>query len=128
MRGQKMSIQESQKQHREAMRMMDQALLAKMRGDARNHLKLLEQAYQLEATAASMIAGQIQLEPSRSVLHRSAASLALQCGKIREAEKLIAIALSGEPPEEIANELRDLLEEVFLERHLELKGIALGEE
>ena len=123
-----MSIQESQKQHREAMRMMDQALLAKMRGDARNHLKLLERAYALEATAASMIAGRMQLEPSRSVLLRSAASLALQCGKIREAEKLIAIALSGDPPEEIANELRDLLEEVFLERHLELKEIALGEE
>ena len=49
----------------------------------------------------------------RSVLHRSAASLALECGALREAERLIAAALSGDPPDEIAEELRDLLEQVY---------------
>jgi hypothetical protein len=42
-----------------------------------------------------------------------AASLALECGALREAERLIAVALSGNPPEEIAEELRDLLEQVY---------------
>ena len=31
-----------------------------------------------------------------------------------EAERLIATAFAGFPPEEIANELRDLLEQVYL--------------
>jgi hypothetical protein len=36
--------------------------------------------------------------------------LALQCQEYREAERLIATALSGNPPVEIAEELRELLE------------------
>ena len=32
---------------------------------------------------------------------------------VKRAERLIAVALSGEPPEEIAEELRDLLEKVY---------------
>jgi hypothetical protein len=48
-------------------------------------------------------------------LHRSAAALALECGVLREAERLIAAALSGDPPNEIAEELRDLLEQVYFE-------------
>jgi hypothetical protein len=53
------------------------------------------------------------LEPTRSVLHRSAPTLALECGALRDAERLIAVALSGDPPAEIAEELRDLLEQVY---------------
>ena len=60
-----------------------------------------------------MVAPDLGAEPSRSVLHRSAASLAEQCGEFREAERLIAVALSGNPPEEIAEELRDLLQQVY---------------
>jgi hypothetical protein len=55
------------------------------------------------------VADQFNLEPTRSVLHRSAAALALECSELREAERLIGRALAGNPPEEIANELRDLL-------------------
>ncbi len=61
-------------------------------------------------------------EPTRSVLLRSAATLALRCGEYREAEKLVACALSGEPPAEIAEELRDVLENVSFARHLDLHG------
>jgi hypothetical protein len=35
---------------------------------------------------------------------------------LREAERLIAVALSGDPPDEIAEELRDLLEQVYFDR------------
>jgi len=34
-------------------------------------------------------------------------------GALRDAERLIAVALSGDPPAEIAEELRDLLEQVY---------------
>jgi hypothetical protein len=58
-------------------------------------------------------AEQSQTEPTRSVLHRSAATLALDCGEYREAERLVATALAGNPPEPIANELRDVLAAVY---------------
>jgi hypothetical protein len=38
---------------------------------------------------------------------------------------LISNALAGDPPEEVAEELRDLLEDVYFRRHLELRGISL---
>jgi hypothetical protein len=46
------------------------------------------------------------------VLFRSAATLALECGEFREAEHLIAMALIGEPPAEIAEERRELFAKV----------------
>ena len=64
-------------------------------------------------------------EPDRSVLFRSAASLALDCNELRVAEQLLAMALSGYPPEEIAEEIRDLLEQVHFRRHLEVRGLTL---
>ena len=51
--------------------------------------------------------------------------MALDCGREREAERLIATALSGNPPGEIAEELRDLLEQVNFQRHLRLHNIQL---
>ena len=36
------------------------------------------------------------------------------------------MGLAGDPPEEIAEELRDLLEKVNFHRHLEVRGISLG--
>ena len=59
-----------------------------------------------------------------SVLHRSAGSLTLDCGRFRQAEQIAATALAGNPDPEIAEELRDLLENIYFHRHLELKGIA----
>ena len=57
-------------------------------------------------------------EPSRSVLLRSAASLAFECHELREAERLASQALGGEPPSEIAQELRELLRRVYREWRL----------
>jgi hypothetical protein len=43
--------------------------------------------------------------------------LAVECSQLREAERLIGRALSGNPPDDIANELRDLLlEEIYSHR------------
>lgn len=66
-------------------------------------------AYLLEKQAAE----QSQTEPTRSVLHRSVATLALDCGEYREAERLVAAALAGSPPEQIANELREVLDALY---------------
>ena len=88
-------------------------------------LELTRRAFELERDAAREIENQLEFEPTRSVLHRSAASLALECQEVREAERLIGRALSGSPPDEIAEELRDLLEDVYFHRHLSQRGVVL---
>jgi hypothetical protein len=107
------------------MESAEQAELARLRGDARAAREALQEAFTNEARAAAVLAPRFDLEPSRSVVLRSAASLALECRETREAERLISQALSGDPPEEIAIELRDLLEQVYFARHLELHDLTL---
>jgi hypothetical protein len=103
--------------HREAMELVDQAFLARQRGDTTVALELTKSAFSQERTAADLVANLFDLEPTRSVLHRSAATLAIECLELRQAEKLIGRALAGNPPDDIANELRDLLlEEIYSRR------------
>jgi hypothetical protein len=99
--------------HREAMSLVDEAESARRNGNLPLARERLCQAFAHERQAADLAAADRTPEPSRSVLHRSAASLALECGALREAERLIAVALSGDPPDDIADELRDLLEQVY---------------
>jgi hypothetical protein len=98
--------------HNQAMEIADLADLQKIQGNKEEAFSLYEQSYDLEYKAAIKAYGDNVGEPSVSILLRSAASLAMSCRKYRNAEKLIALALSGEPPAEIAEELRDLLENV----------------
>jgi hypothetical protein len=107
------------------MELVDEAVFARARRERERAGDLLRQAYENERQAATMVADSVELEPTRSVLLRSAASLALECGEPREAERLIAIALAGNPAEQLIEELRDLLEQVYFQRHLALRGIAL---
>ncbi len=103
--------------HHQAMELVDRALLAKQQGDETGSLELLRLAFEQERSAANLVADQLDFEPTRSVLHRSAASLAVECLQLREAERLIGRALAGNPPLDIADELRDLLlDEVYSQR------------
>ncbi len=97
--------------HQRAMQLADEADAASRRGEDAS--PLFRSAFDLERQAADQLAADHSAEPSRSVLLRSAASLAISCREYREAERLIARALSGNPPEEICEELRDLLEELY---------------
>jgi len=110
--------------HTKAMDLAEQAFVSKLHSDFIGFSKLSLEAFQFEKAAADLLINSTD-EPNRSVLHRSAASLAIDCKEWREAERLITRALSGEPPVEIAEELRDLLQVVYFDRHLELKGIKL---
>ncbi len=118
-------MEEIKKLHHEAMNFADAADLAQRRGELDLAESLHRRAFEKEREAANKIAGDDHLEPTRSVLHRSAASLAFICKEFREAERLIAHALSAEPPPEVADELRDLLERVNFQRHLSLREIVL---
>lgn len=111
--------------HREAMEQTDLALAAREQGDEVVALRYFRQAYELEAQAAAAFATRLNAEPTRSILFRSAATLALDAKLLPEAEKLVCTALSGNPPGSIADELRDLLEQIYFERHLAQRGIEL---
>ncbi len=104
--------------HKEAMDLAEMAFVAKLRGNLEKSDQLSRQAFEYEAQAARLVPDEPSSEPTRSVLYRSAASLALDCKEFREAERLIAAGLAGHPPEEIAGELRELFERANKKRHL----------
>ena len=106
------NIVDAEEYHQRAMNVAERAFTKKLRRGGEVE-PLFQEAFELERHAAQLISAELEFEPSRSVLHRSAAALALQCGEIRAAEQLICTALAGNPPEEIADELRDLLAEVL---------------
>jgi hypothetical protein len=95
--------------HIRAMEQVDRAHEAKQRGDTAAMSRHFTQAFLLEQQAAEAMAPYLDVEPTRSVLLRSAASLALECNRNEEAERLACLGLSGKPPEEIRAELRDVL-------------------
>jgi hypothetical protein len=121
-------MNEISKFHDEAMNLAELAAVAKVKGDSHQADELLRKAYGNEVRAAHLMTEVSSPEPTRSVLFRSAASLAIDCNELREAEKLIAIGLSGNPPSDIAEELRDLFERVNFQRHLDLHGVVLEDD
>ncbi|MDR2501248.1 MAG: hypothetical protein LBD37_09285 [Treponema sp.] len=111
--------------HNQAMDLAEKAILLKISQKTNESVEAFNAAFSLEMQAAMQIQDKYDFEPSRSIMFRSAASLALNAGLFREAEKMIAIGLSGNPPEPIADELRDLYEDINFERHLKVKGVTL---
>ena len=98
--------------HDLAMNAAEAAAIARLHGEA-GYSELFRQAFKWERDAANALAMEYAFEPSRAILHRSAAALALECGEWRAAEQLIGAALAGDPPEDIAEELRGLLQQVY---------------
>lgn len=105
--------------HNKAMDLSELAFMARMRGDKDKAIALFSDA--LDAELAAIAALDEPIEPTFSVLHRSAGTIAFHCGQLRKAEQLAAAALAQDPPPEIAEELRDLMEQVKYKRRLELK-------
>jgi hypothetical protein len=95
--------------HLRAMEHVDKALAARQRGDTTAFAQNFAEAFRLEKQAAEAMVPYLDVEPTRSVLLRSAASLALECKRNEEAERLACLGLSGKPPAEIRAELRDVL-------------------
>ncbi len=97
------------------------------------------QALELDRQAALLVSS----EPSRGILFRSAAWLALEAEQAREAERLAAAGLaSADVPEKVANELRQVMEQARVQLvaaspppsgvssiglHLEGPGVGWGE-
>jgi hypothetical protein len=114
--------------HRAAMEANEAAIFARRSGDHKQFEVLVKEAFELEKSAAEMLRNDLQAEPTRGILYRSAATLAKECGFFHEAETLIYTGLSGSPVSSVEVELQDLLEEVSFHRHLQLRDIVLGED
>lgn len=114
--------------HNEAMHKAELGDMQKHQGNLDEARDLYAMAYELEKSVATAALENQLGEPTISILLKSTASLAMRCELYRDAEKLIGLALSGEPPIDIAEELRDMLETVNFRRHLDLKGIVLQED
>ena len=97
--------------HDKAMEYLDEALLFKLRGDHDAQNAYIWKAMIWEVRAA-YLALKTNIEPSRSVLCRSAAQLCVECGELDEAESLITAALSGNPPFEIVVELEAIRSQI----------------
>ncbi len=103
--------------HDKAMTLSQDALVRQLKGQS-GFLDMYVEAFENEQKAAMLFLDMLDNEPTRSVLFRSAASLAIQCGKLNDAEQLIEIGLSGKPPKAIAAELIDLQSQITLQMNL----------
>ncbi len=115
--------------HQKAMALAEQAEVAKLRGETPATVQaLLRSAFEQESAAAELTVNlEDDAEPTRSVLHRSAASLAIDCGELQAAERLITRALAGNPPQAIATELKDLFIQINLPQYCERQGLSLAQ-
>lgn len=99
--------------HNEAMDAALQGDMALQSGDKELALRHYTKAYETERQAAYMAEKAENPEPGLSILFLSASSLAYQCGLLREAERLATHALSGNPPKQVASDLRDMLQQIY---------------
>lgn len=107
------SVRAAELAHREAMEFVDAAFLARRSGNLHEEREYNRQALEKERQAANAIHDCYDLEPSRSVLYRSAAALAFCCDELEEAKRLVACGLAGQAvPIEIEQELQDLGQDI----------------
>jgi len=92
--------------HRLAMEHADEA---EQTDDRSRKRSALVNAMFEEAEAANLLPVSAESEPTRSVLYRSAAEIALSISLPKSCEHLANEGLSGSPPPEIAAELQDVL-------------------
>lgn len=97
--------------HREAMKYAQDAFIEEVNENDTKAFDLYEKAFELEREAALNYLNK-DIEPTRSVLFRSAASLAKNIKKYFEAIDLIEKGLSGNPPIEIEKEFQLLYNQI----------------
>jgi len=111
--------------HDNAINLAEDAFHAQKSGREADAIRLFADALELEQEAANSLPLSEESEPTRSILFRSAASLAFNSKNYELADRLIARGLSGFPPPEIMEELKNLYEDVNFMRHLSAKGLLI---
>jgi len=103
--------------HEKAMNLAEEAFYAKENDKLKKAQSKYLAAFEYEKAAATLLVNEYDQEPTRSVLFRSAACLLLNLpfpenAHFRQAERMVAYGLSGNPPVEIAEELREAWREL----------------
>ena len=109
--------------HNQAMALTDAALRKRRQGKDAAAKEFFGQALQQELAAIADLDESDNL--ARSILHRSAGWLALDCGQPRLAEKLACAALAGDPDPAMAHQLREVL--TAAHKRMEVDGSAAPE-
>ena len=110
--------------HERAMELFEASLLARHADDAGRMNRFLAQALKLECEAADTVADDYALEPTRSLLHRSAAAMALSSFDTKTARRYVEAAFEGKPPTEVGGDLQKLSEQITI-LEAEMKSYAL---
>lgn len=108
--------------HNKAMEHAHRARIARNTGNFEDAINQAEIAFGFEQEAARLVPDGDKAEPTRSILYRGAASLALQCNKYPEAIKLAATGLTGNPSAKIEKDLLSILEQVKFSMFLQDQG------
>jgi len=111
----KHKAREVKRLHRQAMEYADEADILRLEGDRDRFLHFTRLALEKESAAAELMVDEKNIEPTRSVLYRSAATLAYQCEMYVEAKRLLYTGLAGDTPPEIEYQLKHLLQKVEAE-------------
>ncbi len=122
-----MNISQIEQLHNDAMSIADDADILKHHGEVEEARQLYGKAYAFEREAAQSAIDSGIEELSTGILIKSAAFLAYDGGLYRESERMVGLALSRNLPEDIMDEMRDLLENLHFARHLKLNGITLSD-
>ena len=106
-----MSVRDS---HHKAMAFAEHALLARIQGHREDAIEFSKKALEHELVAIRKLDERGErAEPTWSVLHRSAGWLAFNSNQVHLSGKLARKALAGNPHPEIADELRELLVQIY---------------
>lgn len=115
------------KLHEKAMEYAHRAMIARDTGNFDDAISQAEIALDFEQQAAKLVPDGEKAEPTRSILYRGAASLALQCNRYSDAIKLAGIGLSGSPSPKIERDLISILEQVKFAIFLQEQGESLDD-
>ncbi len=111
--GMKNEIEKCNEWHEKAMLLSDKAFDFERKGSRLQAREFYSQAFDFEKKSALLLLEKYDVEPSRSVLFRSAAWLAFNAEEYRESERMAAYGLSGNAPESVATELREVMEKAI---------------
>ena len=100
--------------HNSAMDLFELGLLTARAGKSAQSRRLFNEALEKETAAADSVAADYELEPTRSILHRSAASMALRIGDVQKAKQYIESGLAGKVPEDIKGEMVVLRQQILV--------------
>lgn len=119
--------------HNKAIEFADEALLAQKRGNDDVAQSFFQKAFILEKEAALALMPTKENQLFFSILYRSAATLALDCGNLWEASYLVETALSKIGDESLKEQLEVLQKKIETQKQsffdngtVELVGIIIG--